>query len=123
LFELVDRQTAPSPDFDCAAITSDRELLAAVRRRIDQLKITHEVLEELAGLPRGYGSKVWSDTPPKRISVHTLFWVLQSLGLKMRLEVDPALVEKLQHRWVKRKMARPSKNSVAAPPVASAATL
>jgi hypothetical protein len=106
---LADRLSASPADFDCAAISSDRELLAAIRKRIDQLELTHEVVEELAGLPRGYGAKVWSDTPPKRISAHTLFWVLQSLGLRMRLEVDPALVAKLQHRWVPRKMARPSK--------------
>jgi hypothetical protein len=109
LSNLADRLSAPSPDLAYAVIGDDAELLAAIRQRIDELGITHQTLEAISGVTDGYISKVVGSPPQKRISIYTVLLLIEALGLEVRLFERPDLVERYRHRYVKRKLARPSK--------------
>jgi hypothetical protein len=86
-----------------AAISDYRELARAIRSRIVQLGISLETAEEIIGTPAGYLSKITSDPPQRRASPYLLLLILQGLGLKMTLTVDPVMAGKLAHRYTPRK--------------------
>jgi hypothetical protein len=119
LSNLADRLSASSADFAYAVIGDDAALLGAIRQRIDELGITHQTLEAISGVTDGYVSKVLGNPPQKRIQLYTVLLLIEALGLEIRLFERPDLVERYRHRYVKRKLARPSKNDVAAPPFIS----
>jgi hypothetical protein len=73
--------------------------------------LSHEVVEALAGIPQGYISKILGTPPMKRVQLFTAFLLIQSLGLRVILEEDQDLAERLKHRWVKRKLARANKSA------------
>lgn len=95
-----------------AVIGDHNGLLEAIRRRIEELNLSHETVEHLAGLQSGYLSKVIADPPPKRMSPFTQFLILQALGLRVRLEEDPELIEKIRGRWSKRKLRKSMRTAV-----------
>jgi hypothetical protein len=95
-----------------ATVSDHNELLAAIRRRIEELELSHETVEYLAGLQSGYLSKVIADPPPKRTSPFTQFLILQALGLRVKLEEDPQLIEKIRQRWSKRKLRKSMRTAV-----------
>jgi hypothetical protein len=118
LFEvsnLADRLAAPSPDFGFAVVDDHNKLLAAIRRRIAELDVSYETVEYLSGIQSGYLSKITAEPPPKRVCPFTWFVVLRALGLRVRLEEDSDLVEKLRPRWTKRKLTKKAK--LAAPSI------
>jgi hypothetical protein len=106
LSNLADRLSASSADLVYAVVDDHNKLLAAIRRRIEELDLSHETVEHLAGLRSGYLSKVIADPPPKRMSPFTQFLILQALGLRVKLEEDQQLIEKLKGRWSKRKLRK-----------------
>jgi hypothetical protein len=81
-------------------------LLKAIRGRVAALDVSHEIIEEIAGIQRGYLSKVTADPPPKRMGAFTWFLILQAIGLDMQLVENPDLTAKLKPRWTKRKVVR-----------------
>jgi hypothetical protein len=83
-------------------------LLEAIRRRIAELGVSYETVNELAGLPGNYLTKIISDPPPKRMSPFAMFLVTQALGLDVQLVENQQLIEKLSKRWTKRKLRRPT---------------
>jgi hypothetical protein len=112
LSNLADRLSASSADLVYAVVDDHNQLLVAIRRRIAELNVSHETVEYLAGLQSGYLSKVIADPPPKRMSPFTQFLILQALGLRVRLEEDPQLIEKLKGRWSKRKLRKSMRTAV-----------
>jgi cold shock CspA family protein len=89
-----------------ATVSDHNQLLAAIRQRIGELQLSYETVEYLSGLQSGYLTRVISDPPPKRMCPFTQFLILQALGLRVRLEEDPELIEKLRGRWTKRKLRK-----------------
>jgi cold shock protein len=57
-----------------ATVSDHNQLLAAIRLRIEELGLSHETVEHLAGLQSGYLSKVIADPPPERMSPFTQFF-------------------------------------------------
>jgi hypothetical protein len=112
LSNLAGRLSAPPADFVYAVVDDHNKLLAAIRRRIEQLGLSHETVEHLAGLQSGYLSKVIADPPPKRMSPFTQFLILQALGLRVKLEEDQQLIEKIRGRWSKRKLRKSMRTAV-----------
>jgi hypothetical protein len=95
-----------------AVVADHNQLLEAIRRRIQELGLSYEVVNDLAGLQQNYLTKVISNPPPKRMSPFTQFLILQALGLRVRLEEDPELIEKLKGRWSKRKLRKSMRTAV-----------
>jgi len=56
-----------------AVVDHHEALLAALRHRVEELGLTLETVENIAGLPVGYASKVLSDPPVKRMNAFTWF--------------------------------------------------
>ena len=79
------------------------ELINAIKGRVDEFGITYAVVDDLAGLQDNYFAKLVTTPPMKRMSIFTLFLVLQALGLKMTLNEDAEALERIKARLIKRK--------------------
>jgi hypothetical protein len=104
LSNLEDRLSAPRVPI--ATVSDHNQLLEAIRRRIEALKLNHETVEYLAGLQSGYLSKIIANPPPKRVGPFTYFLILQALGLDMEFVENPQTMERLKSRYEKQKLAR-----------------
>jgi hypothetical protein len=63
-------------------------LQTILRTRAEALKVSRETLDEIAGLPRGYGSKVLAPVPMRKLGPKTLGPMLGVLGLKLDVVED-----------------------------------
>jgi hypothetical protein len=88
-----------------ARIEHSEALLAALRRRLDELQITHETVDHLSGFASGYASKLLSDPPTKRLGHFSLFVLLQTLGLDIVLVENPEALEALRNPMHRRRQA------------------
>jgi len=79
-------------------IESYDELVAALRRRVDELGIVYDAIDSIAGLAPRYAAKLLCQPPMKHVSTPLLFSILDSLGLRMRLEADDRAIEVLRQR-------------------------
>jgi hypothetical protein len=86
-----------------ARIEHSEALLVAIRRRLDELQLTHETVDQLAGFSSGYAGKLLSDPPTKRMGHFSLFLILQTLGLDMVLVENPDALETLMKPALKRR--------------------
>jgi hypothetical protein len=84
-------------------IRSIPDLVQAVRARRDELGITHETIDEIAGLPSGYCSKLLAPEPMKGLGPISIPAILGALGVALVLVEDTAQVERVSPRWTKRK--------------------
>ena len=100
---LSDRLTAPRV---VATVGDHNQLLDVIRRRVEELNVSHEVVEAIAGLQSGYLSKVLADPPPKRMGPFTWFLILGALGLDVQLAENQQAMERLRPRLEKRKLVR-----------------
>jgi hypothetical protein len=91
---------------DATPIESYARLVVALRDRLCELNITLPVVDQVAGLPARYSSKLLAQWPCKGMGAISLFPILQALGLRLRLEPDDEGLAKLRTRsdWVE--MAR-----------------
>jgi hypothetical protein len=106
LSNLADRLSASPADLVYATVGHSDALLDAVRKRIAELDISYETVEAIAGLQGGYLAKIIGSPPMKRVQLWTAFLLIEALGLRVKLEEDPELTEKLRHRYVKRKLTK-----------------
>jgi hypothetical protein len=80
-----------------ARIEHSEALLAALRRRLVELNITHEVVDYLGGFQLGYCSKLLSNPPVKRLGHFSLFALLEVLALDIVLVENPERLETLKN--------------------------
>ena len=85
---------------DATVISSRDDLVAIVRKRQDELNISCETVDQLAGLADRHYSKLTSQV--KGFGWLTVFTVLPALGLRLRVEEDPDATARLRHRWTPR---------------------
>ncbi|MET4018148.1 hypothetical protein [Bradyrhizobium sp. S3.2.12] len=102
-------EAAPEPPSVPAAvpriITTRDDLLDLLRRRRDELGLTHETIDHLTGWASGYASKVLSPEPIKNLGEQSLGLVLAALGLGIaRIEFieDPEIAARMRPRWTQR---------------------
>jgi hypothetical protein len=88
-------------------ITSLTDLLAALRDRRDELNISHEVIDDIAGFQSGYTSKLLAPRPSKNLGYMSLGAVMCALGVGLVLVEDTGLRRLVEGRWHQRK--RPPK--------------
>ena len=74
--------------------------------RIEELGVTHEGIEHVAGLAPRYLTKVCGSAPIKKLSVFTALCIIQTLGLTLILNEDPELTEKMKQRLSARRISR-----------------
>jgi hypothetical protein len=86
-------------------ITSMSALLDAIRARRDELNLSHETIDSLAGFPAGYTGKLLAPVPVRGISHMSLTAILGALGIGLVVVEDTAQRAKVEDRWQPRKRA------------------
>jgi hypothetical protein len=86
-------------------IRSIDDLVAAIRARRDELNVSHELIDDLAGLQSGYTSKLLAPEPMKGLGLMSLPALLGALGAALVLVEDSAQAERVRDRWTPRKRA------------------
>jgi hypothetical protein len=84
-------------------ITSMTGLLEAIRARQDELDLSCETIDEIAGLPARYTAKLLAPVPLRGISHMSLTAILGALGIGLVVVEDDAQREKVEDRWKPRK--------------------
>jgi hypothetical protein len=103
------RLSAPRTDLPYATIGHSDALLAAIRRRIDELQLSHETVEAISGAMPGYISKILGSPlspPPKRVQLYLACILIEALGLEIRLYENPQAMERLARRFEKRRLRK-----------------
>jgi hypothetical protein len=85
-----------------AVIKSYEDLICAFRARRDELEISLETLDMLAGLPDRLGSKILNLRHIRRLGMATLGPVLDALGLKLIVIVDEEALARNRSRMPRR---------------------
>lgn len=88
-------------------ITSMPELVAAIRARRDELNLSHEAIDAIAGFQSGYTSKLLSPNPIRNIGYMSLGSLLGALGVALVVVEDATQRAKVESRWCQRR--RPPK--------------
>jgi hypothetical protein len=84
-------------------IRSIDDLVDAIRARRDELNVSHELLDDLAGYQSGYTSKLLAPEPMKGLGPMSLPALLGALGAALVLVEDSAQAERMRERWIPRK--------------------
>jgi hypothetical protein len=86
-------------------VGSIEQLLAALRARRDELEISNETIDDIAGLSDRYTSKVLAANYPSRNLGKLSFpLLLGALGLgiaKVEIVEDPEAIARVEGRWLK----------------------
>ena len=77
---------------------SYEEMLALLRRRVNELEIAGERFDEFAGLPRGYLSKLIGQHPVRRIGMQSWSPLMNALGLRCLFVEDREGTQRLKSR-------------------------
>ena len=85
---------------DATPIRDHDEMVALVRRRQDELGVACVTIDQVAGLADGHFAKLTCGI--KRFGPVSIFLVLSALGLRLRIEEDPAAIAKFAPRWLPR---------------------
>ena len=76
--------------------------MAAIRDRRTRRNLSHELIDDLAGLQSGYTSKLLAPEPMKGLGRMSLPALLGALGAALVLVEDSAQVERVRDRWTPR---------------------
>lgn len=87
--------------------TSMSELVEALRQRRDDLDVSNETIDAIAGFPERYASKLLAPRAPRNLSYHSLGQILGALGVALLVVEDPEQVARVKSRWQKRKPQGP----------------
>jgi hypothetical protein len=82
-------------------------LLAIVRQHVEELNISRETIDYASGAQSGYSSKIFAPTPTKRMGPITLPLILETLGLRLAVEIDPEATARLTSKLPKREVKVP----------------
>lgn len=81
------------------AIHSMPELLAALRARRDELQLTHETIDHIAGWPSGYCGKLLAQNPIKNLGWQSLGLALDTLAIELIPAENIEQRKLLEKRW------------------------
>lgn len=96
--------TTPAPSI--TEVTSYTELIGAIDLQRQGMGLRHLDFEKLAGFAPGLWGKVAGLLQVKQIRIEKTFDALRAAGLRLRIEVDPQQLAKMQAR-IEKKMMHP----------------
>jgi hypothetical protein len=99
-----------------APIRSMAELVNALRARRDELDISHETIDAIAGLQSGYASKLLAPRAPRNIGYMSLGDIMGALGIGLQVVEDSEQIQRVAGRWQKRKPQGPRYNAASSGP-------
>ena len=79
-------------------ITSYEDLHRAMRQRANELGLSRESIDAIAGLQPGYASKLLSPRPIRKLGALSMPLILPALGIKLIAVVDEQKTAALQSR-------------------------
>lgn len=90
-------------------VTHCAELRRLARTRIDELGITYASVDELAGFPDRYTSRLLCEPPMRKLTVNSMFALFGALALFPSFESDDATLARLRQRpdWIPRRRNGP----------------
>jgi hypothetical protein len=109
------RQLAEVGKFDgriLATVNDYPGMLAALRARAEELRISRETIDQVAGLPSGYSGKILGIKQVRRLNLISLGPVLGALGIKLVMVEDAAALRDFGGRSNKRHENRVRNNVV-----------
>jgi hypothetical protein len=78
-------------------------LVEAIRRRKDELNISNETIDAIAGFQSGYAGKVLAPKPIRHVGYMSLGLILGALGVGLEVVEDEEVRIRVEGRWQKRK--------------------
>lgn len=87
---------------DATPIPDYNAVVAAVRGRIDELRISHHVLEDIVGLPRGYIGKLLGPSRVKQMSLDSFLEIVEGIGMMPSIAPDLERVKRMERRYEQR---------------------
>ena len=87
---------------DVPMIRGMPDLLAALRARRDQLELTHERIDDIAGFPSGYCGKLMAPEPIKNLGWLSFGLALDALGVALVMVENPEQIKRVENRWIPR---------------------
>jgi hypothetical protein len=91
---------------DVPMIRSMEDLLAALRTRRDELQLTHETIDDVAGWPSGYAGKLLAPEPIKNLGWLSFGLALDSMGVALVMIENVGQRKLVEKRWIKRERPR-----------------
>jgi hypothetical protein len=88
-------------------IRSMPDVLDRCRARRDELGITHETIDDIAGWAAGYGGKILAPNPIKNLGWMSLGSLLGTIGTMLIMVEDPEQIRRVQDRWIRRERPQP----------------
>jgi hypothetical protein len=104
--DTVERRKSNTPLPDVPIIRSMEELLEALRARRDELQITHETIDDVAGWPSGYAGKLLAPSPIKNLGWMSFGLALDSMGVALVMIENAEQRKLVENRWVRRERPR-----------------
>jgi transcriptional regulator with XRE-family HTH domain len=83
-------------------LASADALLTAVRARQNELGLSNEAVEDLAGFCAGTVNKYLGPAREKSPTIRTLFLMLEAMGVGLVLAEDAEAVQRMRTRWAQR---------------------
>jgi hypothetical protein len=83
-------------------LSSADDVLDAVRARKDDLALSNQALEHIAGYAEGTVNKYIGPSREKSPTLPMLYLLLQAMGLGLVLVEDAEAAKRMSHRWTKR---------------------
>jgi hypothetical protein len=82
------------------------DLVHALRARAEELGLSRENIDDIAGLPSGYASKILAKKHIKRMGALSLWLILPALGAQLCLIEDPESLRAYASQRVRRDETR-----------------
>jgi hypothetical protein len=95
----IGQTSKPSTEFE---IRTYADLVQALRQRCNEIEISRESLDALAGFPDRYAAKLLSLRHVRRFGLESLGPMLSALGLRLAVVIDDAAIERNRGCYAKR---------------------
>jgi hypothetical protein len=79
-------------------VASYAELITLLRAHIAELNVPYDTVDQVAGWPTRYLSKIVGKRPPKCLGPRSMFELLKALGSRMTISVDADALARLRLR-------------------------
>jgi hypothetical protein len=80
------------------------ELLNIVRQHVEELDVSRETVDYASGLQSGYAAKILGPKKIKRLGSVSLPLILETLGLRLAVQIDPDSFERITAKLPKREV-------------------
>src|SRR5258708_40140164 len=98
-------ETYTPPPRQLAVLRTYADVLRVIRARRDELNVPHEIIDDIAGLPGGYTSKLLTPKKPMKVIGPVSWNLFEAIGVKIIAVEDPHALKRAMrnHNWRNRR--------------------